>query len=269
MAEGSLKKLGLEYFGQQAYLSPAGILYQGILMAGDMGRVFEIAPVFYGEKSRGPFNLNEFNVIEYSMSFVSREDLMRVTEELIAAVVKEVQETCAAELELLGVSMPQPKLPFRRLTYGEMLDFLQSQGVTLEWSQFHEMPAEAIRAINGGLEDFFWVVDQPAEQKWFFQKVMIQDGRETSVDCQLWFPRAPYRIAEGGEREVSAEQTERQIELRGLEPAWFEPYLDALKHGTPPFCGIGIGVERLVALLLNQHNIREVVLFPRDPDTIL
>mgnify|MGYP000844243195 FL=1 len=52
---------------------------------------------------------------------------------------------------------------------------------------------------------------------------------------------------------------------KGLDPGDFGFYLDAFRYGMPPHGGWGIGIERLLAKVLDLPNVREAILFPRDP----
>jgi aspartyl-tRNA synthetase len=64
------------------------------------------------------------------------------------------------------------------------------------------------------------------------------------------------------------EVLQQQIKGKGLKPDDFEFYLDCFKYGMPPHGGFGMGVDRLVQTVLQLENIREAVLFPRDPDRL-
>lgn len=268
LAHGPVKKLELDYFGKPAFLTIAGSLYHGILISGDMYRVFEIGPVFYGENSNNAYNLNEFSVIEFAMAFGSRNEVMELTNGLITTMIDRIRNRCEPELETLQVEIPDFGRSIPRMSYTQMIDFLNHKGCHLKWGSFHEMPANAVKKIEQEFDTYFWLVDQPAEQKWFFVKTRCENNKHVAEDCQLWYPRAPYRLAEGAEREVDPELIVQRIRAYGLDPKSFEAYVNAMRHGAPPFSGIGIGVERFLALILNEKNIREVVLFPRDPDTI-
>ena len=60
------------------------------------------------------------------------------------------------------------------------------------------------------------------------------------------------------------EQLVASIRSRGLDPANYEGYLEAFKHGMPPHGGMGMGIERLIKQMLGLANIKEATLFPRD-----
>lgn len=55
------------------------------------------------------------------------------------------------------------------------------------------------------------------------------------------------------------------MEKKGLDPKDFEFYLEAFRYGMPPHGGWGMGIERLLVKMLDLGNIREAILFPRDP----
>jgi len=56
----------------------------------------------------------------------------------------------------------------------------------------------------------------------------------------------------------------RRIKKSGLNPSSFEYHLNAFDYGMPPHAGWALGLERLMMIMTNRKNIREVVLFPRD-----
>ena len=60
----------------------------------------------------------------------------------------------------------------------------------------------------------------------------------------------------------------KQIKEKGLNPKDFEFYLEPFRMGCPPHGGFGLGIDRLVKNILNLENIREAVLFPRDPERL-
>ena len=73
-----------------------------------------------------------------------------------------------------------------------------------------------------------------------------------------------WEITTGGQRLHRYEDYAAKMTRRGLDPAAFDFYLEAFRCGMPPHGGLGAGLERLTARLLNLRNIREATLFPRD-----
>ncbi len=75
-------------------------------------------------------------------------------------------------------------------------------------------------------------------------------------------------LSSGGQREHRYEVLKQQIANNGMNPDNFEFYLDAFKYGIPTHGGFGIGVDRMVQMICQLDNIREAVLFPRDPERL-
>ena len=71
-------------------------------------------------------------------------------------------------------------------------------------------------------------------------------------------------IVTGGQRIHGHEQLVAAMRSRGLDPANYEDYLAAFKHGMPPHGGMGMGLERLIKQMLGLNNVKEACLFPRD-----
>ena len=71
-------------------------------------------------------------------------------------------------------------------------------------------------------------------------------------------------VTTGGQRIHDYAMQVEKIERLGLSPAQFESFLMAHRAGLPPHGGMGIGLERFTARLLNLPNLRQATLFPRD-----
>ena len=71
-------------------------------------------------------------------------------------------------------------------------------------------------------------------------------------------------ITTGGQRIHDYEMLVDKIDKRGMSTEGMEHYLMIFKHGMPPHGGLGIGLERLTMKLLDEDNVRETTLFPRD-----
>ncbi len=266
-AKGAAELLEINYFDSSAFLSIASILYHGMLISGDLSRVYEVGPAFSTNYSKDAFNLSEFSVVEYACAYFNREDTVRLTQEYILEVVENLIRYNETDFKMLDVDIKSLPTNFDIVTYSEVIDYLVESGLNLAWGETHELPAAAFPLLQRRFRGFFWIFDQPASQKWAFTKCDSLDyaGRRVCRDFQLWHCQRP-RLAEGSEREVCYDIIRDEIRSRHLPPEAYHYYLSALQHACPPYSGIGLGVERFLMLLLNEHNIREVVLYPRDPD---
>ena len=71
-------------------------------------------------------------------------------------------------------------------------------------------------------------------------------------------------ITTGGQRIHDYDMLREKIKARGMSEEGMEHYLMIFKHGMPPHGGLGIGLERLTMKLVEEDNVRETTLFPRD-----
>ena len=75
-------------------------------------------------------------------------------------------------------------------------------------------------------------------------------------------------LASGGTRLHNKDKLRRRLEQNGLNPKNFAEHLKVFDWGIPPHAGWGLGFDRLIMVLTNSQNIREVVLFPRDVERL-
>ncbi|UCC75404.1 MAG: asparagine--tRNA ligase, partial [Anaerolineales bacterium] len=90
-----------DYFGQEAYLTQSGQLYNEATI-GSFGRVYCFGPTFRAEKSKTRRHLTEFWMVEPEMAYVDLEGCMEVEEQFVSYIVQTVLQNRATELETLG-----------------------------------------------------------------------------------------------------------------------------------------------------------------------
>ena len=112
--------------------------------------------------------------------------------------------------------------------------------------------------------DLYFIAEYPEEAKPFY--IMEKDGTSYSYSFDLDY--RGQEISSGGQREHRYDKLVARMEKKGLNPEDFTFYLDAFKYGMPPHGGWGIGIERLLVKMLDLPNIREAILFPRDPSRL-
>lgn len=263
-SEGGTALYPVQYFEQEAYLAQSPQLYKQMLMASGLDRVFEFAWYFRAEEHNTRRHLNESTAIDLEMAWIRDEgDVLDVLERLAQAVWRGVADDGAAWLQALDVEVPVPEVPFRRLTYDEVLEILAKEGSPLPWGQDlgteHERVLGEAMAAEG--EDFYFITRYPDAVKPFYA-MPDPDDPEYSRSFDLDYRGV--EITSGAQRVHDAAQLQQRLADQGLDPADFDHYLRAFRYGMPPHGGFGFGLERLVMNLLGLSNVREAVLFPRD-----
>lgn len=242
--------------------------YKQLLMAGGFERYFQVAKCMRDEDTRGD-RQPEFTQLDMEMSFVKREDVMKVNEDILIKIVTEL--------------FPEKRIqqvPFPVFSYKEVMEKYGS-----------DKPDIREDKNDSNLLAFCWVVDFPAFEKtsednidgtgeWTFTHNPFTGVKEefkadflakknigSIISTQYDIAMNGYEIGGGGIRLHKAEELKTAFEIMGYDDARIESnfghMLRALASGTPPHGGIAWGLDRLLMLLLNEPNIREVIAFPK------
>lgn len=257
--EGGTALFPITYFEREAFLNQSPQLFKQLMMSGGLDRVFEIAPIFRAEEHDTRRHLNEASSIDIEASFIDHEDVMVILENLVNHVYKDVAEKGAKYLEILGVELKIPELPFKRITYDEAINIASAAGEDLEWGD--DLTTEAEHIIGKSVGEHYFIVDWPTKIKPFYA-MPHEDKPEICKGFDMMHPRM--ELSSGAQRVHQYDLLKSRIEEQGLNPDGFEFYLKAFRYGMPPHSGWGLGTERLLMTMLGIENIREVVLFPRD-----
>lgn len=260
--EGTTTLFETEYFGEKAYLTQSGQLYNEATIAA-FGKTYCFGPTFRAEKSKTRRHLIEFWMVEPEMAYATLEDCMRVEEEMVSHVVGTVLERCKTELEILErdtAPLEGIRPPFPRIAYTEALSILEAAGESLPWGEDFGAPHETAVSAHFGKPVF--VHRYPAQCKAFYMEEDPEDPR-LSLSVDLLAPEGYGEIIGGGQRTASLALLERRIAEHGLPREAFEWYLDLRRYGAVPHAGFGLGIERTTAWLCGIHHIRETIAFPR------
>jgi asparaginyl-tRNA synthetase len=259
--EGGSTLFGVKYFGQDLYLTQSSQLYLEILIY-SLEKVYCIAPSFRAEKSRTIRHLTEYWHIEGEWPFVDMYDLMRFEEELMAHLCQQTADKCKKELEELGADVSKlasVKPPFPKITYTKAIERLGKKGVKLRWGDDFGYEDEKILADEFGKPLF--VYDYPTAIKAFYCKT-YRDRPEVAMSVDMLVPRLG-EVSTGGAREDDEEVLIKRIRQMGLKEENYDWYLDIRRYGTVPHAGFGLGLERLLAWMLDLENIIDAIPFPR------
>ena len=264
------------------YLRIAPELYLKRLVAGGMERVFEIGRVFRNE-GISPRHNPEFTMLELYQAYADYTDAMSLTEDLVSSLAIELCGTTKLSCGGQELDLAQP---WRRATMVELIRERIATEVSVDTG------VDELRRVAGHF-------DVPVKASWGPGKLVLEIYEKTT-EPELWGPvlvcdypqevsplARPHRSKPGyverfepvvAGRELGNAFTElidpddqrARFELQAAELAGGDDeamavdddYLRALEYGLPPTAGLGIGMDRLVMLLADARNIRDVILFP-------
>ena len=261
-SEGGADLFGLDYFGRQAYLAQSPQLYKEQMTIG-LERVFEISSFYRAEKSHTGRHLSEFTSVDIEAAMMDYTDVMDVLESILVDVFKNTSENCKTEQQEIGYEIKIPNSPFERVTYTQALNELSSLGIKIEFGE--DLQDSHLRSLGEKHPGFFFLTDWPMKLKPFY--IHEKDDEPTlsrSFDLQYGY----LELSSGGRRLHNPEQLKSRLKEQNLDPTSFEEHLKTFGWGMPPHSGWGLGLDRLMTVLIGIDNVREVVLYPRDPDRL-
>jgi len=253
------------YSGKFYALPQSPQQYKQLLMVGGIEKYFQIARCFRDEDTRGD-RQPEFTQLDLEMSFVEREDVMELNEKLLIEIIHKLYPNKKIQ-----------EIPFPRISYKEAMEKYNSDRPDLRKDK-----------NDSDLLAFCWVIDFPffekdKEDSWTFthnpfsapkpeytehllKKEKIAEILTSQYDVVL----NGWEIGGGSIRNHKPEALEKVFEIMGFEKERikenFSHMLSALSYGAPPHGGIAWGLDRLVSVLNNEPNIREVIAFPKTGD---
>jgi len=266
--EGTSTLFATEYFGQPAYLSQSGQLYQE---AGAMafGKTYTFGPTFRAEKSSTRRHLTEFWMVEPELAYADLDDIMDLAEDFMVEVVKYVLDNGGRKhLEVLerDISvLENVQKPFPRMSYDDACKQLEGLGSPVEPEDDFGSPHET--ALTQQYDRPIMVHHYPTAVKAFYMKE-DPNNPARALGMDMLAPEGYGEIIGSGQREDSEEVLLRKIAEHGLNQEHFEWYLDLRRYGSVPHGGFGLGLERLVCWVCGIRHIRETVPFPRMMDRL-
>ena len=263
-AEGGSNVFKLEYFNKKAELGQSPQFYKQT-MVGVFERVYEIGPVFRAEKHDTSRHLNEYTSLDFEMGYIdSFRDVMDMETGMLQYVIKLLEQDYKKELDMLGVTLPEVgRIPVVRFDQAKEL---VSRKYDRKIRNPYDLEPEEELLIGRYFQeeygsDFVFVTHYPSKKRPFYAMDDPADPRFT-LSFDLLF--RGLEVTTGGQRIHDYREITAKMEKRGMDPEDIASYLMIFKYGMPPHGGLGIGLERLTMRLLDEQNVREASLFPRD-----
>ena len=263
-AEGGANIFSLLYFGEQAYLAQSPQFYKQMLV-GVFDRVFEVGPVFRAEKHNTKRHLNEYTSLDFEMGYIEDyTDIMAMETGFLQYTMALLEKEYKKELDMLGVTLPDvSKIPAVRFDKAkELVAEKYNRKIRNPYDLEPEEEALIGRYFKEEYNaDFVFVTHYPSKKRPFYAMDDPEDPTYT-LSFDLLF--RGMEITTGGQRIHDYKMLTDKIAARGMTEEGMEQYLATFKHGMPPHGGLGIGMERLTMKMMNEDNVRETTLFPRD-----
>lgn len=271
-SESGAELFEVDYFEGKAYLAQSPQFYKQMAMAAGFERVFEIGPVFRADPSFTSRHMTEFTGLDMEMSWIeTHNDVLDFTDGLLQYAYQRVKDTYDTKIkEVFGVDIQVPAVPFPRLTMADTYGILKKAGYKLPPERKGDLDPGGERAIAEYVKkehchDFVYIIDWPISVRPFYH-MRHPDNQELTRSFDLI--AGGLEIATGAQREHRYEVLKSQALEYGLGLENIQFYLDFFRYGCPPHGGFGMGLSRLMMVMLNIKNIRESVYLFRGPNRL-
>ena len=236
--------------------------FKQLAMVAGFEKYFQIARCMRDEDTRGD-RQPEFTQLDFEMSFVNQEDVLQYTEKMFVELI-----------ETLYPGKKISSIPFPRLTYQESM-------------KKHGNDKPDLRKDKNDHDElsFVWIVDFPMFEKDKTGKIQTvhhpfcsikeEDKEKFMKGDDLFSIRANaydlilngYELSSGSIRIHESEVQKQVFKLLDIskeeQQKKFGHMLEAFKYGAPPHGGFAPGIDRIMMILQNEPNIREVIAFPK------
>ena len=282
-----------DFFGKETNLTVSGQL-EAETYAMALGKVYTFGPTFRAENSNTSRHLAEFWMVEPEVAFNDLDANMDLSEDFIKYILAYILEHCKDDLEflekrLLDEEKSKPAIErsdmplrdklkfvidnnFKRVSYTEAIDILKNSKPNKkkkfkfpinEWGADLQSEHERF-LVEKHFKSPVILFDYPANIKAFYMR--LNDDGKTVRAMDVLFPGIG-EIAGGSQREERLDVLQEKIKALGIDEKELWWYLDLRKFGTATHSGFGLGFERMVQFATGMSNIRDVIPFPRTPQS--
>ncbi|CAH3190956.1 unnamed protein product, partial [Porites evermanni] len=272
-SEGGANVFEVTYFKGKAYLAQSPQLYKQMVLCADFDRVFTIGSVFRAEDSNTHRHLTEFIGLDIEMTFSEHyHEVIDMIGQTFVHIFKGLRDRYADDIAKVQKQYNSEPFKFLEpslvLTYREGVDMLREAGVEMNYDEDLSTPNEKLlgKLVKQKYDTDFFILDKyplcvrpfytmpdPHNPEWSNSYDMFMRGEE---------------VLSGAQRVHDPTLLTERAKLHEIDIEKIKAYIDSFRYGAPPHGGGGIGLERVVMLYLDLHNIRKSSMFPRDPKRV-
>jgi len=265
-----------DFFGRESFLTVSGQLNaEAYCLA--LSRVYTFGPTFRAENSNTSRHLAEFWMVEPEIAFADLNDDAALAEDFLKSLFRTLLDQCGEDLAFFAEFVDKQVIErlqqvverdFERMDYSEAIRVLQNSGRSfqfpVQWG--HDLQSEHERYL---CEEYVGaplvVMNYPKDIKAFYMRQ--NDDGKTVAAMDVLAPGIG-EIIGGSQREERLDRLDARLAELNIagDLGW---YRDLRRYGTVPHAGFGLGFERLLNYVTGMENIRDVIPFPRVPNSAL
>lgn len=269
----------VDYFGRPAFLAQSPQLAKQQCISADFRRVYEVGAVFRAENSNTHRHMTEYTGLDLEMAIDEHyHEVLTTLDRTFKHIFAGVYERYRDEIEHVKRQFPHEDLVWieetPRLPFAEGIRLLNDSG----WKDEHgnSLPEdedldtrseiELGRLVKEKYKTDYYILDKfPVTARPFYA---MPDPNNPKVTNSFDIFLRGQEILSGGQRIHDAPTLLANLKKNNVDPASMTEYMEGFEWGAPPHGGGGIGLERMLMLLLKLGDIRAGTLFPRDPKSL-
>ncbi|MFK0153652.1 aspartate--tRNA(Asn) ligase [Streptomyces sp. NPDC090493] len=270
-SESGAEVFELGYFDRSAYLAQSPQFFKQMAIAAGIDRVFEIGPVFRAEPSFTSRHATEFTGVDVELAWINGvEDVMAFEEQMLTHGIAKVADLHGDAIrETFGVEVVVPATPFPRITMAEAQKILRAKGWDPEGVK-EDLDPEGERGIASYVKEetgheWVFITHYPTSIRPFYHmRPADNPGLTLSFDL-LW---KGLEVTTGAQREHRYDVLLKQAAEKGMSTEPMQDYLNGFRYGCPPHGGLGMGLGRVLMVLLGLESLREATFLFRGPNRL-
>lgn len=263
-SESGSQVFKVDYFGKTAYLSQSPQFFKEAGISSGLEAVYEIAPVFRAENSQSSRHLTEFTGLDVEFSWCFEvEEVMKLEEEMLSFAFAKLEPFKEQVKSLYGIELTtQPTVKYMTLEEAKII--LKEKGfITL--GKEEDLPDHGEKMLYEILGiDLIFVSEYPIAKRPFYHMWQKEKGTTKSFDLIY----KGIEITSGAIRQHKLDVLSEQIVEKGVSLESVSGYLQNFTWGCSPHGGFGLGVDRVIAKLLELSSVKEAAFMPRDTERL-